>query len=713
MKNNIYRLLILILTVGFISCTEDETSPVQTQDSTFSITLNNSTVTSRSEGIDNYNENLIKTVDLFFFAADGTGDYIEYYSLDNQVGVQKEQTIEMSSSNLTIGNEYYVYAIVNFTEASKDYLKEIKTLEALKEEALAKNDLVGTGTQSSFVMDGGYKITLAKTNNVIEVKRVASKITLELDVDDEIQIGKSTYKANLETMKVKMVQGVANAILAATPLESATTLSTEYRGIVEGENGHIPFYSYPSNWGTTGKNKQCYLELKIEWQNITTGTAAREYTYIIPIGEVTELVRNCHYKIPLYVAKLGSTTSEKTVELQSMFLIEDWSTKEISTELKKYKYLWVKENYVELKNVPTYSIDYASSDPVTITVNSIVYKNYAEATTRTITITSTSKTSKADVENANAVTFTGDNNQYEHYIVSPDETNPQEKEIDFKHEILANTYAYHDIYITIKHTNDATFSEQIHIRQYPAIYIVGQPSNGKVFVNEHYFNGKNDDSYVNVNDDNNKGIGSVSNPSSITGENNATNKNKNQYNVYITALPSSNYLIGDPRSTTGSSLSGINELTNYRPTRTDAVNVIAPIFKIASSYGKTTQMSYEQAVKRCASYQENGYPAGRWRVPTPAEIEFMQQRALNGDIPSLFNGLSTNESYRAYWAGDGTVYWPGYNDDGEPFGPAAGFYAPGNNNMSKDTHSVRCVYDVWYWGDDKEDTDNPVWSDQL
>lgn len=707
MKNIIYRLLILILTVGLISCTEDETSPVQTQDSVFSITLNNSTVTSRSEGDDNYNENLIKTVDLFFFAADGTGDYIEYYSLDNQVGVQKEQTIEMSSSNLTIGNEYYVYVIVNFTEASKDDLKKIKTLNALKEVALAQNALGGTGTQSSFVMDGGDKITLAKTNKVIEVKRVASKITLELDVDDEIQIGKSTYKANLGTMKVKMVQGVANAILAATPLESATTLSTEYRGIVEGKNGHIPFYSYPSNWGTTGKNKQCYLELKIEWQNITTGTAAREYTYIIPIGEVTELVRNCHYKIPLYVAKLGSTTSEKTVTLCSMFLIEDWSTKEISTELKKYKYLWVKEKYVELKNVPTYSIDYASSDPVTITVDYVEYKNYAQPTTRTIKITSTSKKDQNDNN------FTGDSNEYAHYKAIPDETDLQAKEIDFEHEILPNTYAYHDIYITIKHTNDATFSEQIHIRQYPAIYIVGQPSNGKVFVNEHYFNGKNDDSYVNVNDDNNNGIGSVSNPSSITGENNATNKNKNQYNVYITALPSSNYLIGDPRSTTGSSLSGINELTNYRPTRTDAVNVIAPIFKIASSYGKTTQMSYEQAVKRCASYQENGYPAGRWRIPTPAEIEFMQQRALNGDIPSLFNGLSSNGSYRAYWAGDGTVYWPGYNDDGEPFGPAAGFYAPGNNYMSKNTHSVRCVYDVWYWGDDKEDTDNPVWSDQL
>lgn len=702
MKNNIYRLLILILTVGFISCTEDETSPIQTQNSNFSITLNNSTVTSRSEGIDDYNENLIKTVDLFFFAADGTGDYIEYYSLDNQVGVQKEQTIEMSSSNLTIGNEYYVYAIVNFTEASKDYLKQIMRLNALKEVALAQNALGGTGTQSSFVMDGGDKITLAKTNKEIEVKRVASKITLELDVDDEIQIGKSTYKANLETMKVKMVQGVANAILAATPLESATTLSTEYRSIVEGENGHIPFYSYPSNWGTTGKNEQCYLELKIEWQNFTTGTAAREYTYIIPIGEVTELVRNCHYKIPLYVAKLGSTTSEETVELRSMFLIEDWSTKEISTELKKYKYLWVKEKYVELKNVPTYSIDYASSDPVTITVNSIVYKNYAEPTTRTITITSTSKTSRADVVNANAVAFTGDNNQYEHYIVSPDEDNPQEKEIDFTHEILANTYAYHDIYITIKHTNDATFSEQIHIRQYPAIYFEGELSKeGSVFVNGVKASTSRQD---NVEDDNDHIIGSVANYEDVNGQ--GTNNNQNQYTIYVTKLNNQDWLIGDPRvsdGVTGEDMNGFGnynnspKITNYRQTRVDIEYMLAPVFKIASSYGKTTQVTYQNAVRRCAAYQENGYPAGRWRIPTKGEIEFIVQRSTGGDIPTLFNG--------GYWASNGQSY--SSSSTNNPWSGTAG------NISGNTTRYVRCVYDVWYWGDDKEDTDNPVWSDQL
>lgn len=696
MKNNIYRLLILILTVGFISCTEDETSPIQTQNSTFSITLNNSTVTSRSEGIDDYNENLIKTVDLFFFAADGTGDYIEYYSLDNQVGVQKEQTIEMSSSNLTIGNEYYVYAIVNFTEASKDYLKEIKTLEDLKKEALAKNALEGTGTESSFVMDGGDKITLAKTNNVIEVKRVASKITLELDVDDEIQIGKSTYRADLKSMKVKMVQGVANAILAATPLESAKTLSTEYRGIVEGENGHIPFYSYPSNWGTTGKNKQCYLELKIEWQNITTGTAAREYTYIIPIGEVTELVRNCHYKIPLYVAKLGSTTSEKTVTLRSMFLIEDWSTKDISTELKKYKYLWVKEKYVELKNVPTYSIDYASSDPVTITVDYVEYKNYAQPTTRTIKITSTSKKDQNDNN------FTGDSNEYAHYKAIPDETDLQAKEIDFEHEILPNTYAYHDIYITIKHTNDATFSEQIHIRQYPAIYFEGELSKeGSVFVNGVKASTSRQD---NVEDDNDHIIGSVADYEDVNGQGN--NNNQNQYTIYVTKLNNQDWLIGDPRvsdGVTGEDMKGFGnynnspKITNYRQTRVDIEYMLAPVFKIASSYGKTTQVTYQNAVRRCAAYQENGYPAGRWRIPTKGEIEFIVQRSTGGDIPTLFNG--------GYWASNGQSY--SSNNTNNPWNGTAG------NISGNTTNYVRCVYDVWYWGDDKEDTDNPVWSDQL
>ena len=111
-------------------------------------------------------------------------------------------------------------------------------------------------------------------------------------------------------------------------------------------------------------------------------------------------------------------------------------------------------------------------------------------------------------------------------------------------------------------------------------------------------------------------------------------------------------------------------------------------------------MTYEEAVKRCASYQEDGFPMGRWRIPTQAEIEFMQQRALNKDIPSLFNGNKSWGTCTGYWAADGMVYWPGYNSSGEQISPNAGFYTKGNSGMDSSDHSVRCVYDIWYWGED-------------
>ncbi len=132
-------------------------------------------------------------------------------------------------------------------------------------------------------------------------------------------------------------------------------------------------------------------------------------------------------------------------------------------------------------------------------------------------------------------------------------------------------------------------------------------------------------------------------------------------------------------------------------------NIIAPAFKIASSWGKTQPMTYDGAVRRCASYQESGYPAGRWRLPTQAEIEFMQLRVANEDIPSLFNGVddgsNSNHEYRGYWAADGLVYWPGYGTNGKSLGPAAGFYESGGDMNT--SHSVRCVYDIWYWGEDR------------
>ena len=139
-------------------------------------------------------------------------------------------------------------------------------------------------------------------------------------------------------------------------------------------------------------------------------------------------------------------------------------------------------------------------------------------------------------------------------------------------------------------------------------------------------------------------------------------------------------MIGDPRGD-ATSLNGLNNLGNgYKPAGEDADNYIAPIIKIASSYGKTVVLNYENAQKRCAAYQENGYPAGRWRLPTKAEINFLMNLSDLNKIPTLFNPQTS-----FYWAAGHL----GFNgDDFTDY-----------TNRTTATGYTRCVYDVWYWGD--------------
>ena len=125
----------------------------------------------------------------------------------------------------------------------------------------------------------------------------------------------------------------------------------------------------------------------------------------------------------------------------------------------------------------------------------------------------------------------------------------------------------------------------------------------------------------------------------------------------------------------------------------------SPGFKIASSYGMVVNRSedgnysgitYENAVKRCASYQENGYPAGRWRVPTEAEMEFVIYLSDYGKVPSLFQG--------SYYASSGRYL--NYEN---------GTYQGYANATSQYGYRVRCVYDTWFWGEEPIQENANTW----
>ena len=131
----------------------------------------------------------------------------------------------------------------------------------------------------------------------------------------------------------------------------------------------------------------------------------------------------------------------------------------------------------------------------------------------------------------------------------------------------------------------------------------------------------------------------------------------------------------------------------YSPAkRISAEYLLAPEIMVASSYGRTSSVFYESAVLRCAAYQEDGYPAGRWRLPTEAEIRILIELSRYNAIPNLFDGEYFASSGRYFDSAADRFY--GITRDN--------YTDPNPKTVTYDDyrHGARCVYDTWYWGRD-------------
>lgn len=165
------------------------------------------------------------------------------------------------------------------------------------------------------------------------------------------------------------------------------------------------------------------------------------------------------------------------------------------------------------------------------------------------------------------------------------------------------------------------------------------------------------------------------------------------FKVDVTVLPdNSDFVIGDPRTdqpvdlgepfkTADALEGGQRSLTWYYPAEKSSrtSNMIAPGFRFASKCGgvEFDNLNETQAKLKCAAFQEDGFPAGRWRLPTKGEIRFIAQLSANGAFEYLF---SNNQKY---WSANGAIKVNnGQVDD-----------------VSDATALTRCVYDAWYWGD--------------
>lgn len=163
-------------------------------------------------------------------------------------------------------------------------------------------------------------------------------------------------------------------------------------------------------------------------------------------------------------------------------------------------------------------------------------------------------------------------------------------------------------------------------------------------------------------------------------------------------------------------------LSYYYPTLEDDAHkmMIAPKFRICSSYAGTTWiLNRELSRRRAAAYQEMGYAAGRWRLPTFGEVAFVMQLAADFKIPRLF-GTTTAPWY--YWCANGLVYVPAKNNTQSttPKLPGdSGFEGPVGANPNATypnarnpwVQRARFVYDEWYWGEADLKASGPIGSD--
>ena len=400
---------------------------------------------------------------------------------------------------------------------------------------------------------------------------------------------------------------------------------------------------------------------------------------------------NYWYNLVLDVTQLGSANEEDAVNIIGGYQVADWGSQQIvvSTLAQGY-YLDVNESHLT-RRFYSDDLDIPFFASGSVTLQDVIIQK-TDFTTSTTT----------SVPNSGYVALGEDYVAIRH---------PLDTDYDgTTYDVSPYTFTF-TLHLDAAGT-DTAYDKTVTVTQYPPLYIDQVLSDGHVYINSYSYasNGQNRlyDNTADVGDALNASLiphylGSTVDPSGVDGS--ADNTNQYIFEIEATIIDMemeidgtpTKVVIGDPRSTTATDFDGdFTGLTSatYYPTAEDSKNVISPRFRIASSYGKTYAMGYEGARRRCAAYQENGYPAGRWRLPTMAEIEFLIKLSSNGKIKTLFGATTTN----AYWAGGNEARFSDQFRDLSATSPSAS-----TNAVTYSSYNIftRCVYDTWYWGTDQ------------
>ena len=752
MMNRLVYSVLAIFCFAVVSCTNEVTMPDYSQDH---IVLNvfNSPMTRAEGDPSTVYERQLNRLDCFFYVKGQTDQPCVYYH-KAEVNEQGSATIPFFVNDLVLkeifpsGSLCDVFVIANLPGNPTFEAKTGETtMQALGEYVLnmkeGKYDVVG----KPFVMTGSSTVQKGKNSNAtadIKLARVASKVTMTVKVPKSIEVEMGGNKVTMlpilvdnegnEPLKTSFRYGTSMSYLSkAFPDDPNNYINTDKipYTLSETTDSHyvficdVPFYTYARAW-EKGSDNAAYVTFEMPWgvdeNNDGQSESFKTYYYQILVnGKGRNFVPNAWYDMTVTVGVLGSTVEALPKELEELsYDVLDWTTETSGTgdrqenvEMEKYNYLEVPQTYIEMDNVQEVAIRYNASHKIGVEFDTKDGKSVEGLSGTTsysaLYIENGSGTPEAEeITNISLSNFTTDNNKgllTFNYTLSDDVYSP--------------AYVFITIWLDVDgdgvHDSDEILTQDVKIVVYPAIYIIGDRSyDYSIFVNGNYNTnrvGGGSLSYLSIanqrvgkaaGDDANKYMHVIS----IT----AFNENNYMFAYNNNKIKDREYIIGDPRvrssnklgvpdqdtttpqqSATGwiraTDVNGTERnLQYYYPTSTEAnsYQVIAPKFRIASKLGGYSNSSPTGAALRCASYQEHGFPAGRWRLPTTAEVLYIIELQRLGKIQQLFYG--------------GTTYFT-----------ATDRVATDNNNnytlnygIGTANASVRCVYDDWYWGSERE-----------
>ena len=401
-----------------------------------------------------------------------------------------------------------------------------------------------------------------------------------------------------------------------------------------------------------------------------------------------ELVANNWYNIKLDISVLGSETDDASVIISGSTMgiyVCNWSAPNdnLGGDLDNGRYLSTVKSVYTINSENSLTIPVISSHALSIT-------GFGGTGSPTATFW---KNGDAATAESGSLTYSTSSSTGNNFQITPNGTSY----VTLAHTLLpfstsfttanAKDVAKITYKFRIRHADNANYYKDITVIQYPSVYVeVIQSYSNTVFLNSKKYSDR-----PTVTNNNGFALGTL-------GQGQVSGQTLTVIAVSSLAGMLSTYpdwVIGDPTVKLSDNLPyspyDINEkwlwndlgdldnnyIENYWYAGTDRSNFIAPKIIMASGFGANTgRGSWKTNAERCAAYQEAGYPAGRWRLPTEAEILFGYTLGNRGLIPQPFQSSG-------YWANSGRYF------DGS-------FH----NGSSSESRSVRCVYDLWYWGDD-------------